>query len=95
MEEIEFNSKEELYKRLKPALYSKKMELIRENIDFIKEEDIWNYLVKYVWKNKRNLTINDLTCDILYVNSKEVVDYVLNKLKEEKREVNNYSEELL
>lgn len=95
MEGLEFSSVKELYNRLKPALYSKRQELLRSKIEFVKEEDIWNYLVKYTWKEKRGLSLHDLTNDILYANIDELTGFVLEKLKEEKREVNYYSEELL
>ena len=92
---MEFNSLEELYSRLKPALYSKRQELLREKIDIVKEEDIWNYLVKFIWKDKRGLSIFDLTNDILYISSGELKNYVLDKFKNQKREVEYYSEDLL
>lgn len=95
METLEFSSVKELYNRLKPALYSKRQELLRNKIDIVKEEDIWNYLVKYTWKEKRGLSLYDLTNDILYVDSNELTNFVLEKVKEEKREVNYYSDELL
>lgn len=91
----EFRSADELYSRLKPALYSRRVELSREHIDYIKEEDIWNYLVKNVWKDKRNLQILDLTNYILYVETDRLKSYVLEKLKNEKREIKNYEEEVL
>ena len=40
--ELQFNSVEELYKRVRPALTSKKREFRRSGINYIKEEDIWN-----------------------------------------------------
>ncbi len=92
---MEFNSLEELYSRLKPALYSKRQELLREKIDIVKEEDIWNYLVKFIWKDKKGLSIFDLTNDILYISSGELKNYVLDKFKNQKREVEYYSEDLL
>ena len=48
----EFKSLEELYNRVKPALYSKREELKRNHISYIKEADIWNYLSEFVWKKK-------------------------------------------
>ena len=45
---------EELYKRLKPALLTKKNELKRSGIEYIKEEDIWNYLTEVKWANSKN-----------------------------------------
>jgi len=42
--DIEFNSAGELYERLKPALKSKVSELRKFGYDYLKSEDIWNYL---------------------------------------------------
>ena len=84
---VEFKTVEDLYKRLTPALYSKKEELRRNNINYIKEEDIWNYLVKNVWSNKKGLSLNDLTRDILYLDGTILKNYMLNKLSEEKRKI--------
>ena len=43
--ELQFNSIEELYKRVRPALTSKKREFRRCGIHYVKEEDMWNYLI--------------------------------------------------
>lgn len=85
---IEFNSVEELYQRVFPALTSKVREFKRIKIDFIKEEDIWNYLIETKWKNGRGLELYNLVDDILNSDNKEIETYVTNKLKDMKREVN-------
>ena len=41
---MEFNSLEELYERIKPALRCKQSEMKRNGYNYIKLEDIWNYL---------------------------------------------------
>ena len=40
--DIQFNSLEELYNRIKPALMAKVEELKRNDLNYIKEEDVWN-----------------------------------------------------
>ena len=85
---IEFNSVEELYKRVRPALTSKVREFIREKIEFVKEEDIWNYLIETKWKNGKGLELYNLVDDILNTNNKEIEKYVVNKMRDFKREVN-------
>ena len=50
--DIEFSSKEELYRRVKPALRTKKNELIKLGTKNIREVDIWNFLIKTKWKNR-------------------------------------------
>lgn len=51
--EVEFNSLEELYQRIKPALTTKKEEMRRSGYVYIKEEDIWNYLKEVKWLNSK------------------------------------------
>lgn len=93
--EIKFKSLEELYNRLKPALYSKVQELKRNHIDYIKEEDIWNYLTLKDWKERKSLTITDMTNDILNLDNDLVKLYVLENLKNEKRNIKYEEEDLL
>lgn len=85
---IEFNSVEELYKRVHPALTSKVREFRRNKKEFIKEEDIWNYLIESKWRNGKGLELYNLVDDILNTDNKEIEDYVVNRLKDVKREVN-------
>ena len=42
--DLEFNSLEELYNRLRPALNAKMSELRANGYGYLKPEDIWNYL---------------------------------------------------
>jgi hypothetical protein len=42
--DIEFNSLVELYERVKPAILTKQRELQRLGYNYIKVEDIWNFL---------------------------------------------------
>ena len=46
----EFNSLEELYNRLKPALEAKRIQMKRNGFNYIRIEDIWNYLKEIKWK---------------------------------------------
>lgn len=84
---MEFKSLDDLYKRIKPALYSKVMELKRNGISYIKEEDIWNYLSVNVWKNSKLLSIYDMVNDILELDSSELKEYVLSLLKKLDRNI--------
>ncbi len=93
--EVKFRSLEELYNRIKPALYSKVQELKRNHIDFIKEEDIWNYLTLHDWKERNNLTIADLTSDILNLDNDLIKSYVLENVKNEKRDIKYDDDNLL
>lgn len=85
--EIMFHSLEELYRRLKPALTTKKEEMRRNGYIYIKEEDIWNYLKEMKWKNSRDLSLYQMTCDILDTNDLEIDDYLRKKLNFKNRKV--------
>ena len=93
MKEIKFKSLSELYKRLKPALYSKCLDIKRKNINYIKEEDIWNYLVNNVWINKVNLDIYEMVEDIFDLDIIKIDNYVKGLL--ENRNVNVSKDNLL
>lgn len=85
---IEFNSIEELYKRIRPALTSKVREFRRNGIVFIKEEDVWNYLIEFKWKTGKGLELYNIVDDILNIDNSEVEKYVISKMKDFKRKVN-------
>ncbi len=86
--ELQFNSLEELYKRVRPALTSKKREFRRYGIHYVKEEDIWNYLIESKWKKGNGLELFNIVDDILNTDNKEIEDYVINKMKDFKRDIN-------
>jgi hypothetical protein len=83
---LEFRSKEELYNRVLPALYSKIKEVRKLGFKFITEKDIWNYLVENEWKNRVNLELYDLINDILYVDNYRLNEYVNQKLERMKKD---------
>ena len=79
--DIVFKDINELYKRVCPALKSKVKELKKNKIDYIKEVDIWNYLVESRWRNTNGLVLSDIVDDILNTNNKEIEDYVKAQMK--------------
>lgn len=74
--EYNFNSKEELYTRVKPALSAKLQELRRLNYPKITEEDIWNYLSEAKWSKSRGLMLSDIVSDIIHVDNRRLNEYV-------------------
>ena len=86
---IEFKSIEELYNRVKPALYSKVKELRGLGYKNIHEEDIWNYLVETNWKKKHDLQLCDLINDILFASNIEINNYVTSKIQNVSNKNNN------
>lgn len=87
IKDIEFSSVMDLYTRVKPALNSKIKELKREKWDYIKEEDIWNYLIKTKWKNASGLVLCDVVDDILHAENKKIDKYVKDLHKKQKEEL--------
>lgn len=75
-----FSSKEELYKRVGPALKAKKAELDRQGYSYIMEVDIWNYLIQEKWIKSRNLMLCDIVDDILRTDNKLIDSYLKRKL---------------
>ena len=70
--DVAFESLEELYKRIKPALITKKNEMKRDGYIYIKEEDIWNYLKETKWKNSIDLTLADMVQDIIHTPNDDI-----------------------
>lgn len=85
MNEYKFKSLNELYSRLLPALRSKKKELTNKGIEYIHEEDIWNYLKTYVWKSNVNLTLDKMVDDILNTKNVEFDNYIKKQIENERR----------
>lgn len=85
--EVEFNSLEELYNRLKPALITKKNEMNRSGYQYIKIEDIWNYLKEVKWKKARDLSLYEMVSDVLNVDDLLIDDYLKQKLNLKNREI--------
>ena len=80
MEDITFTSLEDLYKRIKPALKTKKEEMNRAGYIYIKEIDIWEYLKDVKWINSRNLSLYQMVNDVLNVDNVLIDKYLKEKL---------------
>ena len=85
--DIKFETLEELYKRVKPALITKKNEMHRDGYIYIKEEDIWNYLKEIKWKDAKGLSLYDMTSDILNTDNIIIDNYLKEKLNLRNRNV--------
>ena len=83
MEEIRFNSLEDLYNRLKPALKSKLKELYNLDKIYIKENDIFEYLTEAKWNDSNNLTLDEMVDNILYCDNEKLDEYVQRKIIKE------------
>lgn len=85
--DVTFTSLEELYKRIKPALFTKKEEMRRNGYVYIKEEDVWNYLKEVKWVNSKNLSLSQMTSDILNTEDVVIDSYLREKLNFKNRTV--------
>lgn len=83
----EFSSLEELYTRIKPALCTKRQEMRRGGFEYVKEEDIWNYLKETVWKKSNNLSLYQMVSDILNTENVLIDGYLKEKLNMRNRTV--------
>ena len=81
--DLEFNSKEELYLRVRPALKTKVAELTRLGFKNIREEDIFNYLAFNKWINAKDLELSDIVSDIIHLKNEKIDNYVNNGSKDE------------
>lgn len=75
MEDIVFTSEQELYKRLLPALKSKKKILSKTGYSYIKEKDIWEALINERWNNVNGLELCDMVDDILHIEDNFLNNY--------------------
>lgn len=85
--DINFSSKEELYRRLKPALNAKKEELKRNDFEYVTIDDIWNFLVENKWRNASNLSLYQVTKDIFNVDNSVLDNYIREKMNNKNRNV--------
>lgn len=83
--DYKFSSKEELYRRIGPALRAKKAILDREGYTYVSEIDVWNYLIQEKWLKSQNLMLCDIVNDILKVDNELVDAYLKKKLQSAKR----------
>lgn len=77
----QFQTQQQLFLKVHPALSSKQNEMLRMGYTNVTEEDIWNYLVTYKWVHETGLTLAQIVSDILHADNNVVYEYALNQLK--------------
>ena len=82
-----FNSKEELYKMIEPALDAKKSELNRWGYRYIHKNDIWNYLILTKWTKAHDLELSDIVSDILNCDNKLLDKYLKERVSNQNIEI--------
>jgi len=86
-EDIKFKTLPELYKRVLPALRSKKKELKLKGYVYIHEEDIWNFLKNFKWAGARDLDLGTIVSDIFDVNDSQLNEYVKEEIMKHHRNI--------
>lgn len=71
-----FGTLKDLYERVLPALKSKVKELKNNHLSFITEKDVWDCLRKNKWNGETDLTLYDIVNDILFIEEKELLDFM-------------------
>ena len=79
--DYEFSSVLDLKAHIKPALDSKVRELQRKNINYVSQDDIFEYLRNMVWPLKSNLTLYNIVYDILNTDNEIFSNYVVSKMR--------------
>ena len=80
--DLGINNKIDLYKRLLPALKCKIRELEKYHIKNVRNEDIWNYLLKSKWGNVTGLSLSEMVDDILNLDNNDFKEYMYSSNKE-------------
>lgn len=75
MEDIIFNTVEELHHRLMPALRSKCKILSKSGFSYIKEDHVWEFMLKSKWEDKEALALCEMVNDILHTDNMEISDF--------------------
>lgn len=83
--DLEFSSKEELYKRVKPALNAKVCELHRLGYFYIKDIDVWNYLIEVKWIKSKDLMLSDIVDDIMHIDAVKIDNHLKGKIAKTRR----------
>ena len=81
---MEYKSGQELFNSLRGA-FRVKLRMIKDEYDYIKMVDIWNYLKINKWCKDKNLSISEMVNDIIDVDINKVDLFLKKHLKEEER----------
>ena len=79
--DFDFNSKEELFLRVKPALVVKSNEINKLGYSFVNDVDIWNYLIQVKWIKSKNLYLCDIVHDIFNADNTGIIEYAKDRIE--------------
>lgn len=83
---MEYKTEKELYNSLRGA-FQVKLRMIKDNYDYIKMVDIWNYLKLNKWCKDKNLSISEMVNDIITVEIEKVDMFLKKQIKNEERKL--------
>lgn len=83
--DLEFSSLKDLYNHITPALKAKQSEMKRYGYNYIKVEDIWNYLKEVKWIKATDLSISEMVSDILNASDIQIDLYLKEKINKNTR----------
>lgn len=80
--ENKFSNQNELYMKVLPALKTKKNEMRRAGMKFVREIDLWEYNKEFNWRKAKGLTLASIVNDILNTDDKLYEEYILKKFED-------------
>ena len=73
---MEFTSLTQLYRKLLPAFNAKRRLIKNSKYPNITNENIWSYLTETKWRQTNNLSITEMTNDIITVDLEDINNYM-------------------
>lgn len=83
---MEYKTEKELFYSLRGA-FNVKLRMIKDEYDYIKMVDIWNYLKINKWCKDKNLSLSEMVNDIIDVDITKVDIFLKKYIKEEERKL--------
>ena len=83
---MEYSGEIELFKSLRGA-FNVKLRMIKDDYDYIKMTDIWNYLKINKWCKIKNLNLSEMVNDIIDVDIEKVDLFVKDYLRKQDRKL--------
>lgn len=83
---MEYKTEEELFKSLRGA-FNVKLRMIKDEYNYIKMVDIWNYLKLNKWCKDKNLNLSEMVNDIIDVDINMVDIFLKNYIKQQDRKI--------
>lgn len=72
---MEFKSLKELYLKLIPVFNAKKRLILNSKYKNLTNENIWKFLSETKWKNSNNLSLAEMTNDIIIADMEDIYKY--------------------